>query len=65
MNPYEGAATTGSPDGGFHGKIALDIRDSEHDWIPYAAPDAPEGAAPNILYLNAGSTRPPSATAYR
>lgn len=48
---------TGSPNAGFRGKIALDIRDSEPDWTPYAAPTAPEGA-PNILYLNAGSTRP-------
>ncbi|OHU30449.1 arylsulfatase [Mycobacteroides franklinii] len=41
---------TGSSDTGFNGKIALDIRDSEPDWTPYAAPTAPEGA-PNILYL--------------
>ncbi|WP_078281635.1 arylsulfatase [Mycobacteroides franklinii] len=41
---------TGSPEAGFNGKIALDIRDSEPDWTPYAAPTAPEGA-PNILYL--------------
>ncbi|TFV58269.1 arylsulfatase [Mycobacterium sp. PS03-16] len=34
----------------FNGTIALDIRDSEPDWGPYAAPTAPEGA-PNILYL--------------
>lgn len=34
----------------FNGKIALDIRDSEPDWGPYAAPVAPEGA-PNVLYL--------------
>jgi len=34
----------------FDGKIALDIRDSEPDWGPYAAPTAPEGA-PNVLYL--------------
>lgn len=40
----------GSPDTGFNGKIALDIRDSEPDWTPYAAPTAPEGA-PNVLYL--------------
>ncbi|WP_078290918.1 arylsulfatase [Mycobacterium sp. D16R24] len=40
----------GSPDSGFNGKIALDIRDSEPDWTPYAAPAAPEGA-PNVLYL--------------
>ncbi|MFA4083710.1 arylsulfatase [Mycobacteroides salmoniphilum] len=40
----------GSPDSGFNGKIALDIRDSEPDWTPYAAPTAPEGA-PNVLYL--------------
>ncbi|OHT77721.1 arylsulfatase [Mycobacteroides chelonae] len=40
----------GSPESGFNGKIALDIRDSEPDWTPYAAPTAPEGA-PNVLYL--------------
>lgn len=40
----------GSPESGFNGKIALDIRDSEPDWTPYAAPIAPEGA-PNVLYL--------------
>ncbi|MCP2314938.1 arylsulfatase [Nocardia amikacinitolerans] len=34
----------------FKGKIALDIRDSEPDWGPFAAPTAPEGA-PNVLYL--------------
>jgi arylsulfatase len=34
----------------FNGKIELDIRDSEPDWGPYAAPKAPEGA-PNVLYL--------------
>jgi arylsulfatase A-like enzyme len=34
----------------FQGKIELDIRDSEPDWGPYAAPTAPENA-PNILYL--------------
>jgi arylsulfatase A-like enzyme len=34
----------------FQGKIELDIRDSEPDWGPYAAPTAPEGA-PNVLYL--------------
>ncbi|RDH74216.1 arylsulfatase [Mycolicibacterium moriokaense] len=34
----------------FNGKIELDIRDSEPDWGPYAAPTAPDGA-PNILYL--------------
>lgn len=34
----------------FSGKIELDIRDSEPDWGPFAAPTAPEGA-PNILYL--------------
>ncbi len=34
----------------FQGKIATDIRDSEPDWTPYAAPTAPEGA-PNVLYL--------------
>ena len=34
----------------FQGKIELDIRDSEPDWAPYAAPVAPAGA-PNVLYL--------------
>ncbi len=34
----------------FTGKIALDIRDSEPDWGPFAAPTAPQGA-PNVLYL--------------
>lgn len=34
----------------FQGKIKLDIRDSEADWTPYAAPVAPTGA-PNVLYL--------------
>ncbi|HZA10281.1 arylsulfatase [Mycobacterium sp.] len=34
----------------FQGKIEVDIRDSEPDWGPYAAPTAPEGA-PNVLYI--------------
>jgi len=34
----------------FNGKIEVDIRDSEPDWAPYAAPVAPADA-PNILYL--------------
>lgn len=34
----------------FNGKIELDIRDSEPDWGPFAAPTAPAGA-PNVLYL--------------
>lgn len=34
----------------FRGKIALDIRDSEPDWGPFAAPKAPENA-PNVLYV--------------
>ncbi|CPR11936.1 arylsulfatase [Mycobacterium bohemicum DSM 44277] len=34
----------------FNGKIELDIRDSEPDWGPYAAPAAPKDA-PNVLYL--------------
>ncbi|HEY7054570.1 MAG TPA: arylsulfatase [Mycobacterium sp.] len=34
----------------FNGKIELDIRDSEPDWGPYAAPTAPDGA-PNVLYI--------------
>ena len=33
-----------------HGKIALDIRDSEPDWAPYLPPKAPDGA-PNVLLL--------------
>ncbi|OBI82323.1 arylsulfatase [Mycobacterium sp. 1245805.9] len=39
---------TGSTE--FNGRIELDIRDSEPDWGPYAAPTAPENS-PNILYL--------------
>ena len=34
----------------FNGKIELDIRDSEPDWGPYAAPTA-QPDAPNVLYL--------------
>lgn len=34
----------------FNGKIELDIRDSEPDWGPYAAPVA-QPDAPNVLYL--------------
>jgi arylsulfatase A-like enzyme len=34
----------------FKGKIELDIRDSEPDWGPYAAPTAPHDA-PNVLYI--------------
>ena len=34
----------------FNGKIELDIRDSEPDWGPFAAPTAPPNA-PNVLYL--------------
>lgn len=34
----------------FTGRIETDIRDSEPDWGPFAAPVAPEGA-PNVLYL--------------
>jgi arylsulfatase len=34
----------------FNGTIELDIRDSEPDWGPFAAPQAPDGA-PNVLYL--------------
>jgi len=34
----------------FKGKIDVDIRDSEADWGPYAAPTAPKDA-PNVLYL--------------
>ena len=35
---------------GFHGKIALDIRDSVPDWSPFVAPRAPEGT-PNVLVI--------------
>jgi arylsulfatase A-like enzyme len=41
-------APTVPPD--FHGKIALDIRDSVPDWGPYTPKRAPEGA-PNILFV--------------
>ena len=34
----------------FAGKIELDIRNSEPDWGPFAAPTAPDGA-PNVLYI--------------
>ena len=34
----------------FNGTISLDIRDSEPDWAPFAAPTAPENA-PNVLYI--------------
>ena len=34
----------------FTGRVELDIRDSQADWAPFAAPTAPEGA-PNVLYL--------------
>ena len=34
----------------FNGRVELDIRDSEADWGPYAAPTAPKDA-PNVLYL--------------
>jgi arylsulfatase A-like enzyme len=34
----------------FKGKIEVDIRDSEPDWGPFAAPTAPEDA-PNVLYI--------------
>ena len=34
----------------FNGRIELDIRDSEPDWGPYAAPVA-QPDAPNVLYL--------------
>jgi arylsulfatase len=34
----------------FNGTIALDIRDSEPDWGPFAAPTAAAGA-PNVLYV--------------
>jgi hypothetical protein len=35
---------------GFQGKIELDIRDSEPDWAPYLAPEAPSGS-PNVLLI--------------
>ena len=34
----------------FQGKIEVDIRDSEPDWGPFAAPTARDGA-PNVLYI--------------
>jgi arylsulfatase A-like enzyme len=34
----------------FSGRIALDIRDSEPDWTPFLAPEAPAGA-PNVLII--------------
>lgn len=34
----------------FNGRIALDIRDSEPDWAPYLAPEAPDGS-PNVLFI--------------
>ena len=34
----------------FNGKVELDIRDSTPDWVPFLAPQAPEGA-PNVLFL--------------
>ena len=40
----------------FNGKIELDIRDSEPDWGPFAAPKAPPDA-PNVLYLVLGRHR--------
>jgi arylsulfatase len=50
-----GAMTTGASEATgtmreFKGRIELDIRDSEPDWAPYAAPTAPADA-PNVLYL--------------
>ena len=32
------------------GKIAVDIRESKPDWVPFTQPIAPEGA-PNILFI--------------
>jgi Sulfatase len=34
----------------FRGVVNVDIRDSEPDWSPFAAPRAPEGA-PNVVYI--------------
>jgi arylsulfatase len=34
----------------FAGTINVDIRDSEPDWAPYLAPQAPEGA-PNVVFI--------------
>ncbi len=34
----------------FNGRLAIDARDAEPDWSPFAPPQAPEGA-PNILYI--------------
>lgn len=44
------AASPSGPVPPFSGKIALDIRDSEPDWGPFAAPTAAQGA-PNVLYV--------------
>lgn len=32
------------------GKVNVDIRDSVEDWVPFAPPQAPEGA-PNVVYI--------------
>ncbi|WP_458247066.1 sulfatase-like hydrolase/transferase [Streptomyces sp. MAI_2237] len=34
----------------FRGRIALDIRDSDPDWTPFLAPQAPHNA-PNVLVI--------------
>ena len=34
----------------FKGKVNVDIRDSVEDWVPFAPPQAPEGA-PNVVYI--------------
>lgn len=45
-----GTPGTGPTNEDFHGKIALDVRDSTPDWTPYELKRAPEGA-PNILVV--------------
>ena len=39
----------------FNGKIELDIRDSEPDWGPYAAPTAPAAAVIATVQIFTGS----------
>ncbi|ORB48434.1 arylsulfatase [Mycobacteroides saopaulense] len=45
-----GTPGTGPTNEEFHGKIALDVRDSKADWTPYELKKAPEGA-PNVLVV--------------
>ncbi len=50
MSTHVAEASKASKASEFNGKIELDIRDSEPDWGPYAAPTAPANS-PNVLYL--------------